>query len=103
MDTEVGHQAAAVMPEPAVGPDEAILVERNIRRRAEIHVPVHAFRRVGIGAAANAVGKHVRVIPDPHEMYAAQLAALDDARHLGVMWGGTLLSAHLNDSVMATR
>src|SRR6266480_5432918 len=32
-----------------------------------------------------------------------EFTAANDARHLGVMWGGPLLGAHLNDSVMATR
>ena len=85
VSAEICRQAATVIPEPPVCADKAILVERNVRRRAKKKVPISARWRFRIGHTPEAVWIHVHIVPDAHEMNGTQLAILNDAGCFGIM------------------
>src|SRR5438477_4907753 len=48
----------SVIPEPAIRVDEPVFVETHVWRRAKIHDPIQVVRRIGVGRAADPIGKH---------------------------------------------
>src|SRR5437773_985236 len=100
VDAEIRHKPAAVIPEPAKGVNESVLVERNGGGRAEEKVPIRAGRRIGIGNFADAIRIHVDVVPDANETDRAENAAGDDGLNFAVMRRGAVLSADLDDAVV---
>jgi hypothetical protein len=95
----VRQVAAGVVVEPAEVPDEAMLVEWGTLRRAEVHVPVEARRRVGVGIPAAG-----RIPPDR----GADLLDFSDPAVAHELAGVTelvvrsLLAARLENAVVAT-
>ena len=82
---EIGQEAAGVVPEPAKCAEEAVLVERHPWGGAEVEIPIEPVRRVAVRGGADAVGVHVRVVPEADEMDLAEFTALDDLRRFRVV------------------
>src|SRR2546423_2746813 len=95
--TEVGHLAAAVIPEPTEMINTAIRIVRASGRGSEEHIPIEFGRRVAVGRIADAghdVAKEIALHADD----IADGAVAEKIFGLMIMRGGTLLGADLDDA-----
>ena len=93
MRAEIGDTAGGVVAKRAERAEEALAIEGDLGRRAQVEVPIEVGGRIGIGLCTETVGRPIRIVPYSNVANVFDLAALDDLLKLSEVWRRALLCA----------